>query len=115
MVRSGRLTAADLGLGTLTYITPTATRRVFAILTGTTGTGGSACTFSQAQTLMSVVKGAWIIRYGELEKGKGSGSLQWTFGSVDGGTFSVNPGPSINKSYRFMALVIGTPDELRIV
>lgn len=114
MVRSGRLTAADLGLGTLTYITPTATRRIFAILSGTTGTGGSACTFTQGVTKMSVVKGAWAVRYDE-RKAQGTGSIQWIFGSVDGGTFSMNPGPGVLAKYRFLVLVIGTPDELQIV
>lgn len=114
MVRSGRLTAADLGLGTLTNINITATRRVFAILSGTTGTGGTAIEFTQGVTLMSVVKGAWAIRYDE-NRAQGTGSIQWIFGSVDGGTFELNPGPLVLAHYRALVLVIGTPDELQIV
>jgi len=109
MVRSGRLTAADLGLGTLTYITPTATRRVFAILSGTTGTGaaGTSVIFSHVNTKMSVIKGAWGVNY--IEKG----TYPWNVGTIDGGTLYMNV-KNIKKT-RGLFLIIGTPDELLIV
>lgn len=114
MVRSGRLTAADLGLGTLTHILPSSTRRVFAVLTGTTGSGGTSLAFTQGETLMSVVKGAWVtIR--EDTSAVGTASYNWHLATIDGGTIYINPGLEVNRKRRVVTLIIGTPDELSIV
>jgi len=113
MVRSGRLTAADLGLGTLTHILPSSTRRVFAVLTGTTGSGGTSLAFTQGETLMSAVKGAWVTILEDTSVG--TGSYNWHLATIDGGTIAINPGLGVNRKRRVVALIIGTPDELSIV
>ena len=113
MVRAGRIGGAELGQGTLSYIQPNAIRRVFAILSGTSGSGGTSIALTQGVTLMSAVKGAWAIKY-EDAAGKSTGSLMWHLATIDGGTLYLNPGEGVNKKQRALVLIIGTPDTLRL-
>ncbi len=113
MVRAGRIGGAELGQGTLSNISPNAVRRVFAILSGTSGSGGTSIAFTQGQTLMSAVKGAWAIIY-EDTSALMTGSVSWHLATITNGTIYVNPGLGVNRKVRALVLIIGTPDTLRL-
>lgn len=113
MARSGRWAGATMGVGTLSNYDQDAGRKIFAILSGTTGNGGTAVQFTQGETYMSAVDAVFVTVWGTT-LATGTGSVSWEIDDISGGTFSIGPGPGVGTEIPFKAIAIGSPDINRI-
>ena len=109
--RAGRITASELGPGTLAQNALTGTRRIFTILSGTT-TGGTL-TLTQGRTLMATIDGA-VVTVASQIGAFATASLVFVAHNRVGGTITIEENTdTLQRTVRVFVYLVGRPDPAR--
>lgn len=113
-MRTGRLPAQRLGLGTIVNKSLTAGRRIIYWATSTSGSGDGNLTLADSTTYMSTVEAALAMG---ITNGNATGSIgRIVMSNITYGTVAFKSGDiTLKHKARLSYIVVGTPDASYIV
>ena len=112
--RSGRTRGSELGLETIVNRDLGVTKRVTALLSGTTTAAPASLEFTQGQTGMATVDIVIVTLASQIAAAVATGSLTFAAGKIAGGTVTIRESTeTLNRTLRLFVQITGRPDPLR--
>ncbi len=117
ITRSGQIRGQKLGVGAIAQNSLTATKRVTALLSGTTTKTPASLEFTQGETVMATIDTVSITPAGLPATTAGIGaSLNFLVSKIEGGTILITEASltTLNQDVRLFVTITGRADPNRI-